>query len=740
MTELDHGGTATAVAQRSSPAEQLATYYRHVLFDNSLTPDRCFYSRGTVSPPSFLRLDAGKLPVDTEIFFTPPNALRLEWTSAPNGGWEATVLVETWRNRELQFEGDTLYFWCYTPDALARSQLPLVQLDDLHGHFTAPLSLYRFAPDIPAARWTLIKIPLRRFSSASLRPFNPRQVRSLTFVQGKADGTEHRMVIDEIGITRFTALPRVPPRPPRRISARGYDRHIDISWESDDDSAARYVIYRSLDGIHYKPVGIQAPGFDRYADFLGKPNQKVFYKVTASDNEYQPSSFSEAVSASTTPFDNDQLLNMVQEASIRYYWEGAHPVAGMALENIPGNPNMVATGASGFGIMAVLVGVERGFIPRPDALRHLGKILGFLERADRFHGAWAHFMDGRTGKALPVFGKHDNGGDLVETSFLMQGLLAARQYFRGPSPLERKLFQRVTALWESVEWDWYRRSPEGPFLYWLWSPDYSWYMNYKIIGFNETMMAYVLAIASPTHAVPASLYYSGWASRSPEAARYRRGWGHTQQGQYYANENSYYGIKLDVGVGPGGPLFFTHYSYMGLNPRQVRDRYTQYDKNNRAMALINRAYCMANPRGYKGYGARCWGLTASDGPSGYMAHEPTPEMDDGTMTPTGALASFPYLPDASLTALIHFYRELGDRLWGIFGFRDAFNLTEDWFARIAMGLNQAPIAVMIENYRSGLIWKCFMANPEIGHALEQIEAVSATARFGSGQAAPRPPR
>ena len=294
--------------------------------------------------------------------------------------------------------------------------------------------------------------------------------------------------------------------------------------------------------------------------------------------------------------------------------------------------------------------------------------------------------------------------------------MAARQYFKA----DTALFTRITALWEGIEWSWHRKTPDGAFLIWHWSPDYAWKLEHPLIGWNETMIAYLLAIASPTHGVPGEMYYSGWASQAQRAVEYRRGWGQTTHGDHYVNGHTYYGIQLPVGVATGGPLFFTHYSFLGFDPRGKRDRYTDYFENNRRIARINRAYCIANPRRHAGYGPAAWGLTASDGPWGYEAHEPAPHVDTGTLTPTGALASFPYTPDASLAALKHFYRDLGDRLWGEYGFRDAINLDEHWVSPIFMGLNQAPIVVMIENYRTGLIWRLFMANPEIGAALDKI--------------------
>src|SRR6195256_1530100 len=712
---------ALAILACGAAARSDTNYYRHTFFDNSITRDAYFYSHGRPSAPSTLEVIDEKLPVDLEHFYTPPNALRLKWQSAAGGGWDAEITVVNFRNREINFPGDTLYIWCFATEQIAAKDLPLIRVLDNGRNFSAPLKLGLFSGAVPAGRWIQITIPLARFSSASIETLEPHHLKSIVFSQDASDGVSHTLVIDEIRIDGAErAASGKALAPPGNVRAKGYERHVDLSWDPVRGSAVeRYIVYRSVDGKKFQPLGMQVRGINRYTDFIGKPDQKMFYKVAASDRAYRQSVPSAAVSASTKALSDDELLSMLQEECFRYYWEGAHPNSGTTLENIPGDDRIVATGASGFGIMAVVVGVERGFITREQGLERLTKIATFLKRAPRYHGVWSHFMDGASGKSLPVFDMFDNAGDLVETAFLIEGLLTARQYFRGPSAHEKELYENISYLWNTVEWDWYRRSPQSDALYWHWSPDFSWHINHRITGFNEAMIIYLLAIASPTHAVPADLYYTGWAGESKAAIDYRKNWSNTEEGDRYSNGHSYEGIKLDVGVGSGGPLFFAHYSYMGFDPH-FRDRYTDYFENNRNMALINLNYCVRNPKHYKGYGANCWGLTASDGSSGYGAHAPNPQDDDGTMTPTGALASFPYTPEASMAALKHFYRDLGDPLWDVYGPRDAFNLDTNWYSPIFMGLNQAPIAVMIENYRSALIWKLFMSNPEIKGMLDRV--------------------
>lgn len=701
-------------------------YYRHCFFDNSLNPEAYFYSSGKVSAPSLLRLVKGKIPVDGKTFLTPPNALRLEWRSIESGGWEAQVDVMRFRNREIRFRGSSLYFWYFSPQPLAAKSLPLIRTLDTDGNFSGPVKVEEFVegPNVRQGEWMRAQIPLNRFITESIHPLNPQQLQSIVFSQSVPDAIPHTLLIDEIwidddassaGALKARENDRIEiVSAPRSLTAVGYEKHIDLAWEATrSDNIERYIVYRSMDGGEFRPVGMQIRGIHRFTDFLGKDALKALYKVVASDRNYHQSKFSNEAAATTHRMSDDELLTMLQLACFRYYWEGAHPDAGMTLENIPGDDRIVATGASGFGIMALVVGAERGFITRGHALERLTKIVSFLEKARRYHGAWSHFMNGRTGESLPVFDMFDNAGDLVETGFLMEGLLVARQYFSRANDQEQALSRRISSLWEGVDWNWYRRSAEGEALYWHWSPDWAWHIDHPITGFNETMIVYLLAIASTTHPIPQDLYYKGWAGEST-AVRIDR--------EPYTNGRTYYGIKLDVGVGSGGPLFFAHYSYMGFDPH-VRDKFTNYFENNRNLARINLAYCKENPKGFKGYGANSWGLTASDGPNGYNPNAPNTNDDNGTMTPTGALASFPYTPEASMAALRHFYGDLGDRLWDVYGPRDAFNWSQEWVSPIYMGLNQAPITVMIENYRTGLVWKLFMSNPEIEGMLSRVGLV-----------------
>lgn len=405
-------------------------------------------------------------------------------------------------------------------------------------------------------------------------------------------------------------------------------------------------------------------------------------------------------------FANDnELLDHLQRTHFNYMWDGAEPVSGMACERIhldnvyPENDSrIVTTGGSGFGIAGIIAAADRGFISREDARARLHKITDWLTRADRFHGVWPHWLDGPTGRVKP-FGKKDDGGDLVESSFLMASLLCARQYFTEDAELTRK----INSLWHDMEFDWYTRGGQDV-LYWHWSPNYGWEMNFPLEGYNECLITYILAAASPTHTVPASAYHKGWA----------RGGGIKSSAQF---QGLPLGVSHNGAQATGGPLFWAHYSYIGLDPRGLSDRYADYWQVTQNHALSNYRYCAQNPHGYKGYGPDCWGLTASYSPTGYSAHSPS--KDSGVITPTAALSSFPYTPQESMRAAKYFYGK-GDWLSGKYGFYDAFSEEKAWVLPRYLAIDQLTVAPMIENYRSGLLWRLFMSVPEVRAGLSKL--------------------
>ena len=412
------------------------------------------------------------------------------------------------------------------------------------------------------------------------------------------------------------------------------------------------------------------------------------------------------------PLSDEEMMDLTQETTFKYFWDFAEPNSGAAKERYhPNNPslnqNVVTTGGTGFGLMSILVGMERNYITKSEGIERLNKILTFLENADRFHGAWSHWIDGNNGNVLP-FSTEDNGGDLVETAFLTQGLICIKEYFKNGSTEEKTLANQADVLWKGVEWNWYTQNQNK--LFWHWSPNNGFAINLELKGYNETLITFILGAASPNYPITAEVYHQGWASNGNIKAT-----------------NSQYGFPLILkhAGSPtyGGPLFFAHYSYLGLNPTYLSDQYANYWDLNFNHTSINYQYSVSNPKGYADYGSDCWGLTASytrnsDGSIGYNAHKPG--NDTGVISPTAAISSIVYTPQKSLDAM-HFFYSKKDKLLGPAGFYDAFSPEYNyWVAEAYLAIDQGPQIVMIENYRTGLLWNLFMQNEDVQNGLENL--------------------
>ncbi|MDF1559076.1 MAG: glucoamylase family protein [Bacteroidales bacterium] len=509
-----------------------------------------------------------------------------------------------------------------------------------------------------------------------------------------------KMVINSITINGQSFM---PPSVPKNISRTAATIVVDFSEELNPSDYQSYF-------------GFQVPSLYAISD----GNRKVTVTTTGTLDYYKKFSFTVSSSLKgingftfdgfsnsfITDIDpsfkyplisDDELLDLVQQKTFRYFYDFAHPASGLARER-NNSGDVVTTGGSGFGVMALIVAMERGFITRGDGLAHMDKILDFLETCDRYHGVWPHWLNGSTGRTIP-FSEQDDGGDLVETSFLIQGLTTFRQYLDPGVTAEQLLINRINALWQAVEYDFFTQGLNA--LYWHWSPNYGFNMNMILRGYNETLICYVLGAGSPTHTISSDPYRYGYMNDGA-----------------ILNGSTYYGITLPMGWPYGGPLFFTHYSFLGLDPRNLVDSYVNYWEQNIAHSLINWKHCEINPSGYVSYGSDCWGLTASDNQSGYSAHSPTNDL--GVITPAAATSSLPYTPEQSMNAIKHFYYILGDRLWGEYGFYDAFNATAGWWGTSYLAIDQGPIVCMIENYRTGLLWDLFMSAPEVRAGLDKL--------------------
>jgi hypothetical protein len=402
------------------------------------------------------------------------------------------------------------------------------------------------------------------------------------------------------------------------------------------------------------------------------------------------------------------LLNRVQEETFRYFWDAGEPVSGCARERFHMDDqypvhekDIITTGGTGFGIMATLVAIERGFIEREEAVTRLGKAVNWLSSARRYHGAWSHWYlpDGST---YP-FSRYDDGADIVETAFLAQAFLTARQYFKTGNERENELANAFDSLWQSIEWNWFTQGEHV--LYWHWSPNHGFRMDFDIRGHNECLILYVLAASSPAYAVDPAVFHEGYMDN----------------GRVYTDRR-FYGLDLvldhyESSDDPVGPLFWAHYSHLGLDPRGLKNDRADFWTANRNHALVHYRHAVSNPYGYKGYGPQLWGLTSSYSMSGYSGHNPSEDL--GVIAPTAALSSFPYTPEESMQFLSYLYANHPE-LIGEYGPYDAFSLQSDWFVPRYLAIDQLPIPVMIENHRTGLLWELFMSAGEVQDGLGKL--------------------
>jgi len=483
---------------------------------------------------------------------------------------------------------------------------------------------------------------------------------------------------------------------PMKLIVKPGHLRIRLRWQYAEAKNIVYEVERSSSHSgSFERLNKEYLRWSVYCDFTGKTTSRYYYRVRAVKLKNKKvktvGPWSQVILGHSRRSTATQFLTEIQEVSFSYFYDFAHPVSGLSREGSHRKYDLCAIGVTGFGLFNLGVGVERKFITRVQGINRALKILRFLStKVQRHYGAFPHWVNGTTGKLIK-FGKKQDGIDIVETAFLAQGLLFLREYFNRKTNSEKAIRRLTNKLWREIEWD---RFVKDDSLMWNWSPKSNWdVLKLKVTGFNECQIAYILALASPTHPIKPEVYWKGWFSR------------------HYGSERKKYKIPLYLSKGHGPPLFFTHYSYLGLDPRQLTYKGKSYFEHFRDLALVQKRYADENPGEFKGYG-RLWGLTASMGPDGYRAHRPG-ERDNGTITPTAALSSMPYLPNDSKAFMKYLFIKYKAQVWGDFGFFDALNPSRDYFPRKYLGLDVGTIAPMIENYRTRLCWKTFMKATEI---------------------------
>ena len=397
---------------------------------------------------------------------------------------------------------------------------------------------------------------------------------------------------------------------------------------------------------------------------------------------------------------DDAFLNMIERDSTRYFLESICPESGLVTED--GQNTLM--GSNGYGLTACCIAAERGWIPRDIAAdRVLAMLKTFRFRADTFHGVFGWVMDAETARHH-VFGKTY---DLVETSYICAGAILCRQYFNRDTDKERLIRTLATQIYERTEWDFFMQGGGRPnTLAWVYNAEQQRFDDLRIMGYNECMITYLLALASPTHPTPPESW-DGWAS----SYRWESAYGY----EYFYCPS----------------LFPYQYSLVWLDLRNLQDRYTRekgitYFENARRAALAHKAYAEQNPNHFPEYGP-LWGLTDCAcplHPSGFGEHGlgwdvHGPALDDGTIGITAAGGCIAFTPEESIAFLRYLYDHYATEMYDAYGFRNGMNLQLGWFDPGHEPLNKGAFLSLIENYRTGFCWKLFMADPDVQRGLHR---------------------
>jgi hypothetical protein len=672
--------------------------------------DQTYYDQGIVDlaslgsgsfehtfPPGLPQYN-DKIPCSSTAF-SGTSSLKFKYTSAPDGSWLVSVFRTGWSSADISGM-DSLSFYLYSSSDFPASALPMIGIRALKksgtGEISSPLySLSLYNGPAEAGKWIHVTFPLKMIKDdPAAADLNLSAVKAVLFGQSEKNNSERTILLDNISI--FKSLDLIPAV--LNPSGNGFDSHAELTWKPPLGNIS-YHVYKSTDkGASYRLLAEIQDTF--FLDFVpaSEKNTEIYYRIAAFTQGRE--SVPVMVPVTLKDFSDDELLDMTERYTFRYFWEGADKQSGMIRERSDGSPLTVASGGTGMGLMTLIAAHERQYEDRNLIKDRIIKILDFLGSCDRYHGAWSHWYNADTKHTIP-FSPDDNGGDLVETSYVAQGLIALKNYFTGNDSKSTIIRNKAGQLWKDIEWTWYRQYGQDV-LYWHWSPDNGFKINMKITGWNECLITYLLAAASPTHGIPGKVYINGWA----------------RNGSMVSNRTFY---QLPVKLCPdwGGPLFWLHYSHLGINPHGLKDQYADYWQEHVNTVMIHNEYAVANPLGWKNYSNKCWGLTASDDPYGYTAHQPLTN-DNGTISPTAALSSLPYAPAESLKALKYFYRERGQELFGFFGFYDAFNDELNWVKKGWLAIDQGPVAVMIENYRSGLLWDLVTHDTDVKTGLNRL--------------------
>ncbi len=707
----------------STVAVQAETY-PGVVFENSILEGNYMYSDVYHDDHSWVENVAGKLPVSDSIFFTPGNSLSLRYVSAEKGNWHTQVTFPEAVNRYFPHTADVLTFKLYVASNTESSALPrlsLIQRDTL-SHI---LELADYVDGFRANMWLNVRIPVTAVNGLLMEA----PIDGIRLSQGQTGPGTHWLFIDQIEFVSAN-----PPRaklssPAVLASATAYDRHVDLTWQLPLTPSIRYIkVYRADDNEHFEPVAIRPVFVQKYTDYVPYPEKKYSYKIAWVDYDYLESPFSEVVEATTHTASDSTLLDFIQAAHFNYFMERAEVNSGMHGIHFGVDDATVSVMETGLSLLSHVVAAERGFISRKAAIDRLRRIVDFLAKVERYHGAFPAKIDGRTGKGIFEIDSVPEA-DLTATAFLMQGLLVAQQYFGVDSSEVGGLTAKIDTLWDGVEWNEFVVAGQPNILLDKWSPVSGFKQSQPLGGFGQDFIGYVLALASPRYSLnpdayveglgiprelPDSTYLMELANNDLFAVDVGGDTAATLPRYHelkYTTDTTLYGLPITVGSIETS-LLEAYVPFFAFDPRGKRDTFTNYFTNN--VNLSSAVRRRDNEQGYGGFSTNIWGTTVI----GVDTLGADSVGDIHAINPAIASASYAYLPEPALRSIKALYGRYGQALFTEYGFRKWIAPERNAVSSGFDALNQAAVVVMIENGRSGLVWDLFTSHPDIKKVVE----------------------
>lgn len=695
------------------PVFTSAQTYPEVWFESSTLPVRYSNSHVSYSGNSWIKNIKHQLPLSDSIFFTPKNALELNYTSGKEGHWEANIRYPRASAFQLK-EEYTLLFKLFIQSETSIDELPAIEIINSQAHTDSALitpsliSLKKFIKKAELNKWISVEIPLKKVGLANLEA----GIETIRFLQNSLDGKEHSLFIDQIEF-----LPKSFPQSQLTSAAVlssgiGYERHIDLTWKLPLTPSIRYIkFYRSIDNKNFEPVAIRPVFAKRYSDIIPLSDTTYYYKISWMDYFYRESPLSNVLKVKSGKMNDDALVAMIQKANISYFTDGEEFNSGMQLKNIYNQNSVVSVKNTGVGILALIASIKDDFQLREKVLTRLERIVSFLEKAENNYGVFPELLDGRTGKVIYRYNSNKDSTNLVvdleSTGMLIQALLVSKRYFNQNNDAEVELRNKISTLWKAVRWNEFLNSEN--------------YLSSKLSseeGINEgsplsglsKMYLYIMALASPEYNIELATYQN--ALTKPLKARERNishqdsllleenpeelvSIMHYKGNDYYEvpfiNGHAYYGIPLAVGDKDDN-LFDLLMGYITLDLKDSHDDFANYYKNTENLIKIQHRQSLEDGEDF---------------------------FDDRLETSKG-IAIYPLNRKLAMKNIKHYYLDHAATLWTEYGFVRAIDFNQNRVIYPKEGAENGLNAVMIDNGKSGFIWKLFMQDPDISNVVKML--------------------